>query len=945
MTESLKILMVEDVAADAELALRELKRGGLACVAHRVEEEDEFRRELAEFRPHVVLSDFSMPHFDGMQALAIVRESHPDVPFIFLSGTIGEEYAIRALQNGATDYVLKNNLVRLPPAVERAIEDAKAHAAKRRAEQELRESEARFRSLTELSSDWYWEQDRDFRFTKLVGHSAIAIDQIVGKTRWEVGTLALSDAALNAHREILEAHQPFRDAIFKHMHPAGEAHFISISGEPMFDERGEFCGYRGTGKDVTEHMKVEEELLRFRASMDMSGDMIVLIDPAAMRFIDVNDTACRLLGYSREELLRMGPQDVLPESREELERIYDEGMIANDSSHAGTKSRYVRKDGSTFPFESTRRRLRSGDRWIIVAISRDISNRIAAEEALQKSNERFNLAVRATSDVIWDWDLLTDELWWNDNLTEVFGYRREDIERSAKSWHDRIHPADKDEVMRGIRDLMKSGEDSWSDEYRFRRQDGNFSHIYDRGHVMRDSSGRVVRMIGAKADVSARKSAEERLTYLAQFDTLTGLPNRHLFRDRLAQAMAQARRSARPIAVLFIDLDRFKLVNDTRGHLVGDELLKEAAMRLVRSVRGGDTIGRFGSDEFGVILSDLGKPGDSSAVAHKFIEALAQPYQLGEQPAYVTASIGITLFPADGEDADALMLNADAAMYRAKEQGRNNFQYYTREMNERAMQRAQIELLLRRALEHQEFLLVYQPKVDLQSGAISGLEALLRWQHPEKRVVSPAEFIPVLEDIGLIVPVGAWVLRAACVQTKAWLDTGLHPREIAVNLSARQFQQKDLEATVRRILKDTDIDPSLVQFELTESMLMTDPEAAARTLRGLKELGVKLSVDDFGTGYSSLAYLKRFPLDTLKIDRAFIRDVTTSPDDAAITLAIISLAHSLKLKVVAEGVETREQLNFLKANGCDEMQGYYFARPLAVSDCTKALAEGHRLQA
>jgi diguanylate cyclase (GGDEF)-like protein len=433
------------------------------------------------------------------------------------------------------------------------------------------------------------------------------------------------------------------------------------------------------------------------------------------------------------------------------------------------------------------------------------------------------------------------------------------------------------------------------------------------------------------------------LAYLAQFDALTTLPNRHLFHDRLLQTMAQGRRSGNPMAVLYIDLDRFKLVNDTQGHGAGDKLLKEAAARLTQCIRSGDTVGRFGGDEFGAVLSDLAKPGDASIVAQKMIDALARPFDLDGHDTYVSASVGITLFPGDSEEAGALIMNADTAMYRAKEQGRSTYQYFTREMNERALARMRVEAALRRGLERREFLLHYQPKVDLESGVICGFEALLRWQHPERGMVSPVEFIPVLEDAGLIVPVGEWVMREVCRQIQAWKGSGLSVPPVAVNLSARQFLQKDLEATVRLILRESEVDPSLIQFELTESLLMKEPEAAARTLRGLKESGVRISVDDFGTGYSSLAYLKRFPIDALKIDHAFIRDVTTNPEDAAIALAIIGLAHGLKLKVVAEGVETEGQLNFLSMHACDEMQGYYFSRPVPPSECEAMLREGRRL--
>jgi diguanylate cyclase (GGDEF)-like protein/PAS domain S-box-containing protein len=863
-------------------------------------------------------------------------------------------------------------------------------------------------------------------------------------------------------------------------------------------------------RDITERRLREEELRRFRLALDNSADMIVLIDRTTMRFVDVNATACNLLGYSREEMLEMGPHDLLPVSRAQLERSYDE-LIASPSLNSGMNAHYRRKDGSLLPFESTRRVLRSGDTTIIAAISRDIRERIASEEALQESNERFDTAVRATNDVIWDWNLLTDALWWNENFSKVFGYPSERVDPTAKSRYDGIHPGDRDRVVTGIRRMIESGEADWSDEYRFGREDGSYAHVFDRGHVIHNDDGKAVRMIGAMADITSRKeaedkarnqalqqrliaefgqdvlasadlaevrkravelvaatlkaefcdvlelipdgkqvlykaavgwpeewvglrtvipgpgsnleyalstretvviedlqnekrfapsqlvefgirstvrapilgtkgafgllrahwreprqftedevsflrnvanilavaierkNAEEHLAYLAQFDALTGLPNRHLLHDRMLQTMAQGRRSGNPMAVLYIDLDRFKLVNDTQGHGAGDKLLKEAAARLTQCIRSGDTVGRFGGDEFGAVLSDLAKPGDASVVAQKILDALARPFDLDGHETYVSASVGITLFPADSEEAGALIMNADTAMYRAKEQGRNTYQYFTREMNERALARVQDEAALRRALERKEFLLHYQPKADLESGVICGFEALLRWQHPERGMVSPVEFIPVLEDAGLIVPVGEWVMREVCRQIQAWKNSGLAVPPVAVNLSARQFLQKDLEATVRFILRETGVDPSLIQFELTESLLMKEPEAAARTLRGLKESGVKISVDDFGTGYSSLAYLKRFPIDALKIDRAFVRDVTTNPEDAAITLAIIGLAHNLKLKVVAEGVETEGQLNFLSTHACDEMQGFYFSRPVSPSECEAMMREGRRL--
>jgi diguanylate cyclase (GGDEF)-like protein/PAS domain S-box-containing protein len=809
----------------------------------------------------------------------------------------------------------------------------------------LRESEERFRSLTKLTYDAYWELDREYRFTVISGASSQFIgtrnQQFLGLKRWDLGYINMGEADWVQHIAVLDARKPFKDLELCRI-DAGEKIWISISGEPMFDEQGEFKGYRGVTRNITARKRSEEDLQRFRLAMDMSGDIILLIDRATLRFVDVNETACTALGYWREELLHAEPWDILSTTHAELEKSFDE-MIVKGTSQSNLKSHYRRHDGTLIPFESTRRVLRSGDNWIIVVILRDIRERIAAEQALRRSNERFNLAVRATNDVIWDWNLVSDEVWWNENLTKVFDHWRTEIDSTSNFRREGIHPEDRDRVKNGVEHLIASREENWSDEYRFRRADGSYAHVLDRGQVVRDEEGKALRMIGAMTDITMRKEAEERLAYLAQFDSLTGLPNRHLFRDRLTQAMVRATRIGRPMAVLFIDLDRFKLVNDTLGHGAGDRLLKEATRRLQECVRSGDTVGRFGGDEFGAILTDLARPADASLVAQKIIDALAHPFQLDAHETYVTASVGITLFPADGDDAGALIMNADTAMYRAKEQGRNNYQYFTREMNERAMQRIKMEASLRRALERSEFLLHYQPKVRLDNGEVCGFEALLRRQQPDGALISPLEFIPVLEDTGLIVPVGEWVMREVCAQIRRWQDSGLRVPPVAVNLSARQFQQKGLESTVHSILRDSRVNPSLIQFELTESLLMKDAENARQILQGLKKSKVRISVDDFGTGYSSLNYLKRFPIDALKIDRTFIRDVTHDPDDAAITLAIIGMAHSLKLKVIAEGVETREQLKFLSAHGCDEIQGYLFSKPVDAGECARVLQEGRRL--
>jgi diguanylate cyclase (GGDEF)-like protein/PAS domain S-box-containing protein len=439
------------------------------------------------------------------------------------------------------------------------------------------------------------------------------------------------------------------------------------------------------------------------------------------------------------------------------------------------------------------------------------------------------------------------------------------------------------------------------------------------------------------------RCTQDRLAYLAQFDTLTGLPNRTMYIERLSQTLRRPNRDKRSVGVLFVDVDRFKSVNDELGHSGGDGVLARVAGRLQSCVRPADTVARLSGDEFALLLEHMATPEEAAMVSERVIASLAKPFRVNGHEVYVSASLGISVSPTDGSDPDALLKNADMAMYRAKQAGRNTYRFFVPEMNAQAAERLRTETELRGALARREFVLHYQPKASIETGLISGFEALLRWNHPQRGPVSPTEFIPILEDTGLINEVGEWVVREACQQIRAWQADGLKACPVAINLSARQFNQNGLDASIARILEETQIDPNLLEFELTESILMSDSEDAVRVLGNMKKRGIRLSVDDFGTGYSSLAYLRRFPLDSLKIDRAFIRHITTDSGEATIAKAIISLAHNLKLRVVAEGVETQAQLDFLREHACDEMQGYLFARPMSAGDCARAMAEGWRL--
>jgi diguanylate cyclase (GGDEF)-like protein len=460
------------------------------------------------------------------------------------------------------------------------------------------------------------------------------------------------------------------------------------------------------------------------------------------------------------------------------------------------------------------------------------------------------------------------------------------------------------------------------------RRNGVESTIQDSIAPIHDQDGHVTGAVMVFRDVSEARVTEVKLSHLAQHDFLTDLPNRMLLNDRLDQAIALARRHGNKVAVLFLDLDRFKHINDSLGHAIGDKLLQAVGKRLVAVVRGSDTVSRQGGDEFVVVLSDMTHAQSAARQAEKIHAVLSSPHAIDQHDLHVNVSVGISIFPDDGQDAETLIQCADTAMYQAKENGRNTYRFFKPEMNVRAVERQSIEAHLCRALERREFVLHYQLKTNLETGGISGVEALIRWVHPDRGLLLPAQFVPIAEDCGLIVPIGQWVLREACRQSRAWQAAGLPPVPVAVNISAVEFRHKDFLAGVRTILAETGLEPRYLELEVTESVLMQDVDATAAVLHALKAMGVLLAIDDFGTGYSSLTYLRQFPIDALKIDQSFVKKSTTDPDDAAIVSAVISLGRNLRQRVIAEGVETREQVAFLKTRSCDEGQGYYFGRPI-----------------
>ena len=789
-------------------------------------------------------------------------------------------------------------------------------------------------SIEEFSEDAILGKSMDGKITSWNR----AAEKMYGYTRGEVVGRDLSflvpperQAEIQAIVERVLNGQPIECLETQRLTKTGSVLDVSLSVSPIKDSTGLITGASAIARDITLRKRAEEQLKLQSAVLEAAANAIVITDFEGT-IVWANHAFTAMTGYSKEEAL--GNNLRLLKSGAQPESYYAE-LWSTISSGKVWQGEIVnrRKDGKTYTEEMTitpvsRDVGNPADRYFI-AIKQDITERRRAEEELYRAHQMLQTILNT----------IPQRVFWKDrNCTYVGCNRAFATDAGLNNPAEIIGKSDFDLVWSETAEVYRTDDKLVMEQGSAKLGYEEIQDRADRGRVwlrtsklpLWDREGKVIGVIGTYEDITARKLAEERVQYLAYYDALTGLPNRTLLQDRLAKALAGARRRKDKVAILFLDLDRFKDINDSLGHSVADLLLQEVAERLKTWAREQDTVARVGGDEFLIVLTGLKDVADAAVATERIVNLMTAEFVVQGHSLSIGCSVGISIFPEHGADGETLIKNADAAMYSAKDNGRNNFRFFTADMNAQVVERLTLENSLRLALDKKELFLVYQPQMDIATGRITGLEALLRWQHPDLGLVPPDKFIRIAENSGLILPIGEWVVRTACRQARKWQDEGLPAVSVAVNVSAIQFRQDGFCELIRRVLHETGLAPQYLELELTESLLLANANLMLSVVQELKAIGVTLAIDDFGTGYSSFSYLRQFRVSKLKIDRVFIRDVAVNPDDAAIASAIISMAKSLHLKVIAEGVEDEAQMSFLRAHQCDEIQGYYFSKPLAV---------------
>jgi diguanylate cyclase (GGDEF)-like protein/PAS domain S-box-containing protein len=851
---AIRVLLAEDVPSDAELEVRELKRAGLRVEHRIVGDEVGFRRELREFSPDVVLSDFSMPYFDGMAALALARDEAPEIPFIFVSGTIGEEYAIRALKNGATDYVLKSNLMRLPATVERALQEARERAAQRETERALKTTRERLESIFQSLPDVVWSVTLPAR--QLI-YVSPAVAQVYGRTPQEalakpdfwVDAIHPGDRARVMSEWPGSPQEKIHDSEYRIVRPDGAVRWINVRRRIFMNAAGVPERVDGLVRDITEQMEQRQRLARLSRIRELASAVnaaIVRLRERQALFEEFSRIAIEVGGFRFAHLV-------------ELDRASGRlRTVVVAGAGAAALNSVIEAYNSDPP----------GAKSLLAAAIRT-GKAVVANDVTQDDRARLR-----------EW------------------YAGEGIQSVA------CLPLGLQDGVAGAV-ILNAGEKGFFDDEEMRllgELTGNLSFALE--------------LIDKQA----------KLDYLAYYDPLTELPNRTLFRDRLAQAIEAERRGGGSLALVLIDLERFKAINDALGQHVGDRVLQAVARRLQEAAGDIHRVARLGGNLFALMFPGIrGAEEVARRIEQQAAGVVGLALRIDAHEIRLAAKEGIAVFPDDGENAAALLRNAEAALKRAKETG-ERYLFYAPHINARVAEQVELESRLRRAVEQRELFFHYQPKIELDSRRIVGLEALIRWRGPDNLPVSPARFVPVLEETGMILEAGRQALESAGAVYREWKAQGLSVPRIAVNVSALQLRQRSFVDDVRAALGGPD---NGVDLEITESLLMEDIEESIRKLRALREAGANIALDDFGTGHSSLAYLSRLPIDTVKIDGSFIHAMTDNADATSIVSTIISLAQALRLKVVAEGVETEEQARLLRLLRCDQMQGYLFSPPLA----------------
>lgn len=800
-------------------------------------------------------------------------------------------------------------------------------------EQKLTQSEKQLRTLIDTMPDLVWLKDPQGVYlscnSSYLAFLDLPCEKVIGMTDYDLYDQAIADAYRKYDHLALEAGGPCtneEDAVYAD----GRVEQLETIKTPVYDPQGGCIGVLGIGRNITGRKRSERQLVeserRFRAIFNQAAVGIARVSPDG-QWLEVNDKLCEIVGYPREQLIKKTFQEItFAEDLDSDVALVNQTLAGERETYAMDK-RYIRSSGDLVWIRLTVSLCRDdmGEPLYFISVIEDIDERKKTEEKLREAAAVFSSTAEGVIITGPDGNILDV----NRAFTRITGYSR-------------------DEVAGENPRMLKSGrheEQFYLDMWSHIQQNGHWSgEIWNRAKngaifpeiltisAVQSETGEATGYVGVFSDISTLKATEARLDHMAHHDPLTGLPNRALFRDRLIHGLERCKRSNKKVAVVFLDVDHFKNINDTMGHSVGDQLLLEIARRLKQVTRSGDTVGRISGDEFCLVIEELGSLAEAAPLVEKLMSVFETPFQVKDHSLRVTSSVGVAIYPENAKDSDALLSYADAAMYEAKEAGRNTYRFYTTEMTEQAIEYSFVQTALREALEQSQFYLVYQPQVDLNSKALVGLEALVRWQHPERGLISPAKFIPIAERSGLIRELGAWILRTACIQGKAWMDAGLAFKRIYVNVAGPQLHDHTFPELVRECLAETGFPKESLGLEVTEGFVMGASEHAIEGLLALRESGIKVAIDDFGTGYSSLSYLKKLPIDKLKIDQSFVRDIPHDKNDMAIAEAVIAMGHALNMDVIAEGVEDPRQEAFLLSKGCHEAQGFIFSRPLTAPE-------------